>query len=469
MGAEKNIIAIELGSSSIRGIVGQRKADGTLHVLGYERENTPDCVRKGVIYNIDKTVQAIANILKRFEERHKFFVNSVYVGISGQSLHTVKNCVTRQLDARMAISEEVVDNLMDINLAQTYDESEILDVAPQEFRVGSRLTNDPVGVIADRIEGYYENVVARTVLRENINRCMQALNKEVAHFFISPLLLSNYLLTDTEKRSGCALVDFGAETTTVAVFEKNILRHLVVIPLGGNNITMDIAASQHIEIEEAEQLKRMYGSAYTDEAELQAPRQINISNDRVVDEKTLLNIIEARQQEIIMNVKQQIVAYSDRLLSGVVLTGGAANIRNIEAAFAYYTEFDKQLKVRHMPATTEFTTTLKLDPQANNIATLVAMLRRGEEECTSEMPSEPELDFEGRQHSATTPPTKGTVNGEGVVNKPEQNAPEQQPDDVPEAVADDQPDDQPREHKPSALKKFGKWIKHVAQTVVEEN
>ena len=222
MGAEKNIIAIELGSSSIRGIVGQRKPDGTLQVLGYERENTPDCVRKGVIYNIDKTVQAIANILKRIEERQKVFVNKVYVGISGQSLRTVRNCVTRQLDARMAISEEVVDNLMDINLTQSYDDCEILDVAPQEFRVGSRLTTDPVGIMADRIEGHYQNVVARTLLRENISRCLQTLNKEVAHFYISPLLLSGYLLTDTEKRSGCALIDLGAETTTIAILMDSV-------------------------------------------------------------------------------------------------------------------------------------------------------------------------------------------------------------------------------------------------------
>lgn len=465
MGAEKNIIAIELGSSSIRGIIGQRKPDGTLHVLGYERENTPDCVRKGVIYNIDKTVSAIANIIKRIEERQKVYVNKVYVGISGQSLHTVKNCVTRQLDARMAISEEVVDSLMDINLAQQYEECEILDVAPQEYRVGTRMTNDPVGVMADRIEGFYENVVARTVLRENINRCLQALGKEVAHFYISPLLLASYLLTDTEKRSGCALVDFGAETTTVAIYEKNILRHLAVIPLGGNNITTDIAASQHIELEEAEQLKRSYGAAYTDEADLASPRQINISNDRVTDEKTLLNIVEARQQEIIANVWHQISDNADRLLSGIVVTGGGANIRNLEHAFVSYTGFDKQFKVRHLPSTTEFTTTLKLDPQANNIATLVAMLRRGDQECTSEMPAEPGL-FDQPQNEQPAAP-KGNVNGDGVVNKTDPTTPPATVDTPAEQPDEPQPEDKPK--KPSAFSRLGRWFKEVTTTIVEEN
>ena len=98
MGADKNIIAIELGSSSIRGIMGQRKADGGLQVVSYEKEITPDCVRKGVIYNLDKTTQAILNIVKHFEDRHKVYVNKVYIGVSGQSLRTVGNCVSRQFD-----------------------------------------------------------------------------------------------------------------------------------------------------------------------------------------------------------------------------------------------------------------------------------------------------------------------------------------------------------------------------------
>ena len=289
MGVEKNIVAIELGSSSVRAIIGQKKPDGSLQVIGFEKENAPDSIHKGVVYNIDKTVQAIVSIKKRLEERGHFIIDRVCVGVSGQSLRTVANSVHRQFDIKVTISDEIVDNLLDENRAQVYPAVEILDVVPQEYRVGSSLTHEPVGIMADRIEGYYKNIVARKSLRESIGRCLQGAKLEVADYFIAPLLLSNYILTDTEKRSGCALVDFGAETTTVAVYEKNILRHLAVIPLGGSNLTADIATSLHIEYEEAEKLKLTYGSAYTEEEQIDASRVVNISNDRTIELKKLLN------------------------------------------------------------------------------------------------------------------------------------------------------------------------------------
>jgi cell division protein FtsA len=466
MGTDKTLVAIELGSSSIRGIIGQRRADGTLLVLGYERENTPDCVRKGVIFNIDKTVQAISNIIKRIEERQKVYVNKVYVGISGQSLRTVKNEVIRNFDVKVSISDEIVDGLMQDNCARIYDDCEILDVAPQEFRVGSRMTNEPVGVMADHIEGYYQNVIARTVLSENIKRCFQALGKEIAGFYISPLLLANYLLTDIEKRSGCALVDLGADTTTVAVYEKNILRHLVVIPLGGNNITADIASALKMEMEEAEQLKRSFGSAYYDEEDSDSTRMINISNGRTVEEKRLRDIIEARQQEILENVKHQISVFSEQLLAGVIFTGAAANIKNLENAFATYAHFDKQIKTRFNSPTPEYTTSLKLDPQANNIATLVAMLRRANVECTSEKPLEPTLDFDAPQ--TDTLAASQPAAGEGVVTKTEPK-PADVPDEPEDVKLEGTDDEEDKPKQPGFFSKFGKKMGQILSGLVEEN
>ena len=409
MGVEKNIVAIELGSSAIRAMIGQKKADGSLLVLGFEKENAPDSVHKGVVYNIDKTIQAIAAIIKRIEERQKVFVNRVYVGVAGQSLRTVGNVVRRQFDVKVNITDEIVERLKDEDGEQEYPGAEILDIVPQEFRVGTHLTNEPIGIMTDRIEGCYKNIVARHALCEGITRCLAGAKLEKAGFFISPLLLSGYLLTDPEKRSGCALVDFGAETTTVTIYEKNTLRHLVVIPLGGNNITNDIASILHIEHEEAEALKRTYGSAYTEEREGAENRVINISLDRQTDERRLRAIIEARQQEILDNVWEQIKGFANHLLSGIIFTGGAANMRDLETAFNKYHNFDK-IKTRQLPTSPEFTTALKLDPQTNTIATLVAMLRRGDEECTSEKPAEPDL-FD--ENAKGTPVFEGNTPGDG--------------------------------------------------------
>lgn len=477
MGVDKNIIAIELGSSSIRGIIGQRKPDGSLKVLGYEKEHTPDCIRKGVVYNIDKTIQAISAIVNRISDSRKVYVKKVYVGVSGQSLRTVGNKVTQQFEVKTAINDEIVDSLMDTNRAQGYQEAEILDVLPQEYNVGGRLTIEPVGIMTDRIEGLYKNIVARKLLRENIQRCMQGAQLEVADYFISPLLLANYLLVDTEKRSGCALVDFGAETTTVIVFEKNILRHLVVIPLGGNNITMDLANSLQIEFDEAEELKLRYGSAYTKDEENPVSQPIELSNDRKTDLKTVLNIIEARQQEILENVWNQIKSYEDRLLAGVFCTGGAANMKNLDVAFAQYLKFDK-VKTRIMPSVTDFTTSLKLDTQTNTLATLIAMLRKGDQECTSEKPVEPELFQEPIVEVPQTPAQPTTIKtGEGVVTppvaevkpEPETSTPEPESASEPESTTKGTTEPATEKvKKPGAFKRLWNSFTRITETIVEE-
>jgi len=471
MGTEKNIVAIELGSSSVRAIVGQKKSDGSLQVTGFEKESATDSIHKGVVFNLDKTIQAITSVKKRLEERGHFVIDRVCVGISGQSLRTMPNSVYRQFDIKVTISDEIVDGLFDENRAHAYPGVEILDVVPQEYRVGTNLTNEPVGIMSDRIEGYYKNIVARKSLRESIQRCLQGAKLEVADIFIAPLLLSNYILSDTEKRSGCALVDFGAETTTVAVYEKNILRHLVVIPLGGNNLTNDIATSLHIEHDEAEKLKLTYGSAYTPEENLEnSAKTINISNDRTIDEKTLLNLIEARQQEILANVWEQIKDYSDRLLAGIIFTGGAANIPELETAFVQFHHFDK-VKTRQMPAAADYNTALKLDTQSNTLATLVAMLRRGEQECTSERHTPADLFDQVEEENQATAQSSTPSVGQGVVRgtKPA-NAETETP--VTEGVSELNPpsetDPEPEPKKPGAFKRFFKKVSDALEGLVEE-
>jgi len=470
MGVEKNIVVLELGSSAIRAMIGQKKPDGSLQILGFEKESAPDSIHKGVVYNIDKTIQAIAAVIKRIEERQKVFVNKVYVGVTGQSLRTIGNTVKRQLDVKVAINDEIIDSLRDENRLQPYPNAEILDFVTQEYRVGNHLTMDPVGIMADHIEGYFKNIVARKVLCDNLRRCLEGAKLEPLDIFISPLLLAGYLLSDPEKRSGCALVDFGAETTTVVIYEKNILRHLAVIPLGGDNITTDIASTLHIEHEEAENLKRTHASAYTEEADMPEAQTINISNDRRVEEKRILNIVEARQQEILYNVWEQIKNYSDRLLSGVIFTGGAANMRQLETAFIRYHHFDK-VKTRMMPASTEYTTNLRLDPQTNTLATLVAMLRRGDDECTSERPIEPDL-FEPSVKEEPTITGFSAAKEGGVVMQPKAEPEEipvveEQPAEKPEENPEE-PKKEPKPKGPGAFSRMGKWFKDLAADLVEE-
>lgn len=132
---------------------------------------------------------------------------------------------------------------------------DILDVAPQEYKVGNNLQANPVGLVGSHIEGRFLNIVARASVRKNLEHCFQQAKIDIADQLIAPLVTANAVLTESERRSGCALIDFGADTTTISVYKNNILRFLTVLPLGGNSITRDITTLQ-MEEEEAERLKK---------------------------------------------------------------------------------------------------------------------------------------------------------------------------------------------------------------------
>ena len=133
---------------------------------------------------------------------------------------------------------------MDSNREVPIIDQEILEVAPQEYKVGINLLADPVGVPSDHIEGRFLNIIARSSVKQNIDKCFKQAGIEIADYIISPLALANAVLTNSEKRSGCMFIDFGADTTTVSVYKNNILRHLAVIPLEEATSPKTFAASR---------------------------------------------------------------------------------------------------------------------------------------------------------------------------------------------------------------------------------
>ena len=215
---------------------------------------------------------------------------------------------------------------------------DILDVAPQEYKVGNNLQANPVGLVGSHIEGRFLNIVARASVRKNLEHCFQQAKIDIADQLITPLVTANAVLTESERRSGCALIDFGADTTTISVYKNNILRFLTVLPLGGNSITRDITTLQ-MEEEEAERLKKAYGDTlYEEDTEQEKEATSKLEDDnRIIKVADLNNIIEARAEEIVTNVWNQIQlsGYEDKLLAGLILTGGAANLKNLEIGRAH--------------------------------------------------------------------------------------------------------------------------------------
>ena len=403
MGAEKDIIiAVELASTAIRAIAGKREPDGSMQVLAFAQEESSNTIRKGVIDNIDKTTQALSRVVARLGEKLNVRVNSIYVGLGGQSLRSVHNRVLLQFDGLELLSHKTIDKMRDTNSGVVYPNAEIKEVVPQEFTIGSRSVIDPVGMQAEAIEANFVNIIARTTLEENIRKCVTAAGLEVQEVLISPLCLANALLTANEKRSGCALVDMGADTTTVSVYVNNILRHLCVIPLGGSNVTSDIT-SLKVEAEEAEELKKKYGTAYRSDSEDKTGQKVSLSFGRTEDEEKLQEIVEARYEEIIANVCHHISAYKDKMLSGIILTGGAARIPDLPKAFSRQTGGDLNVRIaKGLPDNVNVSFGVQVgDP--DRLYTLYSLLLAGKENCVGEVSEDPvqkTFDFEKKEEPA---------------------------------------------------------------------
>ena len=381
MATTEFIAAIELGSSKITGVAGKKNSDGSMQVLAYAQEDSSTFIRKGVIFNLDKTAQSLTSIINRLEGELKNSIAQVYVGIGGQSLRTVRNVVSRDLEEEAIISEELVSAIGDENIAIPVVDMDILDVAPQEYKVGNNLQANPVGLVGSHIEGRFLNIVARASVRKNLEHCFQQAKIDIADQLIAPLVTANAVLTESERRSGCALIDFGADTTTISVYKNNILRFLTVLPLGGNSITRDITTLQ-MEEEEAERLKKAYGDALYEEDPEQEEATCKLDDDnRIIKVADLNNIIEARAEEIVANVWNQIQlsSYEDKLLAGIILTGGAANLKNLDETLRKRSKIEK-IRMAKLPRNTVHASNniLKKDGSQN---TLFGLLFEGNQNC----------------------------------------------------------------------------------------
>jgi len=194
MATTEFIAAIELSSSKISGIAGKKNSDGSIQVLAYAREDAASFIHKGVIYNIDKTAQALTSIINKLESQLNNSIAKVYVGIGGQSLRTVKNAVSRVLEEEGIISQELVDAISDENLEVPLMDMSVLDVAPQEYKIDNNLQADPVGVAGKRITGNFLNIVARASLKKNLEHSFEQAKIEIADLLIAPIALANAVL-----------------------------------------------------------------------------------------------------------------------------------------------------------------------------------------------------------------------------------------------------------------------------------
>lgn len=479
MSAKDFIVAIELGSSKVTGIAGRKNLDGSINVLAVAREDSSSFIRKGVVYNIDKTALCISNIINKLSTQLKTQIIQVYVGVGGQSIRSVRNTISRDFASGTKVTQEMVVELMDSNRNMHYPDLEILDAAAQEYKVDTVLQIDPVGIQCSHLEGTFLNILERTEFYKKLNRCFEAAGVNVAEMYLAPLALADSVLTETEKRSGCALIDIGYDTTTVSVYSKNILRHLSVVPLGSGNITKDIA-SLLIEESDAEKMKIKYASAYTENADIDNELMLSLGDGREVSSRKFIEIVEGRVEEIIENAWHQIpTAYTDKLLGGLIITGGGSNLKNIEKAFTNHTHIEKT-RIAKFVTGTIISNNADINAKNGMMNTILGLLAKGEINCAGEetnadlfSTSQPHIE----ETAAKTTPTQvggsrlGSVPTEAQKKQAEEDAERKRKEAEEERRRKEEEEEErlrQERRENSLVNKFVKWTKKMASKMTEE-
>jgi len=395
---ETIIVAIELGSSKTVGIAGKMK-DGTMQILAYAEDKTNDCIKRGVVYNIEKTTQSIRTVISRLETVLKMKITRTYIGLGGQSIRSVKSVIKKNMLTPTYINQTHIDAITDESHEVPFDDYELIGYFTQGFLIDNNNVADPVGVMGTNIEGEFLNVIANIRLRNNIKTSFENLGLDIADYRLSAFELANNLLTDAEKRSGTALVDFGAGTTTVSVLKNNIVRQIVTLPLGINNVIQDLCDLQ-IEFSEANKLMLTYADANIGDTtnlsneQPDNPPTYTTSDGRQIEITQIQHIIEARLHEILVNIEHLLATsdYADKLLGGIVITGGGANIKNMEQACTNVLKAGKvRIGRKLVPQLIKNSDITALSLENTQSCTIVSLLLSGNENCVGEAYNGPNI------------------------------------------------------------------------------
>ena len=390
---EKVIVAIELGSSKISGVAGQIMTDGSLKVLAYAGVPSSSCIRHGAVYNLDKTANAIAEVVERLNSILSTSIEKVYVGYNAKGLKSIISKVEHQFEDETVVSQEVIDDMFQQCSEIDYEGYVNLFQESQEYVVDNKrgTETDPIGVACRSLGGSYLNILLKKQVADYIAQCFMMAQVEIVDGYVAPMAEADAILTDDDRQQGCVLVDYGADTTTVSVYKNGMLRYLRVIPLGGALITRDLSAILKIEPEQAEQIKCTYGLCNLIGSQ-DASETIMINDSKVLL-KDIGDIIEARNEEIIRNVCAQIKAsgYGEVLYAGIVLTGGGSQLRQLDQVFVKLMPSMRRPRVVTEPACGVTWIEPSWKRGDGSQLALLSVMAKGDENCC-ELPKMDEID-----------------------------------------------------------------------------
>jgi cell division protein FtsA len=348
MSEGKIIVGLDIGTTKVACIVGQKAENGKIEILGYGKTISTG-VRRGVVTNIFDTVEAIKTAVKQAEEQSGVEINRVSVGIAGQHIKSLQHRgVLMRDNHETEITEAELERLRNdtFKINMTPGE-EIIDVIRQDTYVDGEAASNPVGMLGNKIEANFHVIIGQTSAAKNIVKCIQSAGLEMDYMILEPIASAQAVLDEEEKDAGVVLVDIGGGTTDIAIFKNKKIQHTAVIPFGGNIITEDICTGCSIIKHYAEEVKVKFGSALASENrddEVVSIPGIRGREPKEISFKNLAHIIQARLEEIfeLVNYEIQKAKSENQLIAGIVLTGGGAMMKHIQQL----AEFKTGLEVR---------------------------------------------------------------------------------------------------------------------------
>ncbi len=323
------IVGLDIGTSKIVCIVAEIQPEGTLDIIGMGSHPSKG-LRRGVVVNIESTVNSIQRALEEAELMADCKIREVYTGIAGNHIKSfnshgmvaIKDKEISQIDV-----ERVIDTARAVNIPM---DQQILHTIPQEFVVdGQEDVKDPLGMSAVRLEVRVHMVTGAVSAAQNIVKCVRRCGLEVSDLVLQPLASAMAVLTEDEKELGVCLVDIGGGTTDIAVFTDGAIRHTAVIPIAGDQVNNDIAVALRTPPKEAEDLKIRHGCALRQLADARDMIEVPGVGDRpakTLSRQTLAEFIEPRMEELYSLVQAELrrSGFEELLSSGIVITGGSA-------------------------------------------------------------------------------------------------------------------------------------------------
>ncbi|QOH33429.1 cell division protein FtsA [Burkholderia cepacia] len=323
------LVSLDIGTSKVVAIVAELKGEGHYEVIGLGQSESKG-LKKGVVVNIEATVQSIQRALEEAELMADCKITNVFTGIAGSHIRSFNSSgmvAIKDKEVTQTDVARVIETAKAINIPT---DQQVLHILTQEFIIdGQEDVREPIGMSGIRLEVKVHIVTGAVSAAQNIVKCVRRCGLEVNDLILQPLASSLAVLTEDEKDLGVVLVDIGGGTTDIAIFAEGAIRHTAVIPIAGDQITSDIAMALRTPTPDAEDIKVGYGiakQALADPDEMVEVPGLGERGPRTLSRQALAAVIEPRVEEL-FSLVQQVVresGYEELLSSGVVITGGAS-------------------------------------------------------------------------------------------------------------------------------------------------